>query len=101
MRALVLCGVLLAPAFARADPLEPDHFYVRGGVALIDPLSTSKPMELANVDGPASWGYRSRSSSPRPARSPTTRSRQARSVYLPGSDRSGRTWGRRARHRSR
>jgi outer membrane protein W len=54
MRALVLCGVLLAPAFARADPLEPDHFYVRGGVALIDPLSTSKPMELANVDGPAS-----------------------------------------------
>lgn len=53
MRALVLCA-LLAPALAYADPLDPSNFYVRAGIALIDPLSTSKPMELANVDGPAS-----------------------------------------------
>ncbi len=30
------------------------RFYVRGGVAHIAPLSTSRPMELADVDGPAS-----------------------------------------------
>ncbi len=53
MKALVLCA-LLAPALAYADPLDPSNFYVRAGIALIDPLSTSKPMELANVDGPAS-----------------------------------------------
>ncbi len=54
MRALVLCAALLAPALAHADALDPDNFYVRAGVAIVDPLSTSKPMELANVDGPAS-----------------------------------------------
>jgi outer membrane protein W len=54
MKALVLCAALLAPALAHADPLDPDNFYVRAGVAVVDPLSTSKPMELANVDGAAS-----------------------------------------------
>ncbi len=36
---------------------EPPHrkrFYLLGGVALIDPLSTSQPLELADVDGAAS-----------------------------------------------
>ncbi|HET9987424.1 MAG TPA: hypothetical protein VFQ65_02870, partial [Kofleriaceae bacterium] len=55
---------LLGPALAYADPVdtgaaapapeEPPPFYVRAGVAIIKPLSTSKEMELADVDGPAS-----------------------------------------------
>ncbi len=53
MKSLVLCA-LLAPAIAYADPVDPSNFYVRAGVALIDPLSTSEPMELADVDGAAS-----------------------------------------------
>ncbi len=59
-RPAVTCGVVaalsLAAAAAHADPLdpEPDAFYVRAGVAVIDPLSTSDPMELADVNGPAS-----------------------------------------------
>ena len=53
MKSLVLCA-LLAPAIAYADPVDASNFYVRAGVALIDPLSTSEPMELADVDGPAS-----------------------------------------------
>ena len=44
---------LLAPASAAAD--EPHKkFYVRGGVAHIAPLESSREMELADVDGPAS-----------------------------------------------
>ena len=53
MKSLVLCA-LLAPAIAYADPVDASNFYVRAGVALIDPLSTSEPMELADVDGAAS-----------------------------------------------
>ena len=30
------------------------RFYIRGGIAVVDPLSTSSPLELADVDGPAS-----------------------------------------------
>jgi outer membrane protein W len=63
---------LLAPALAHADDTaEPDvapavekkpaaparkSFYVRLGVAFVDPLASSQPMELADVDGPASLG---------------------------------------------
>jgi outer membrane protein len=51
-RALIFVALLASTA--HADPLDPERFYVRAGIALIDPLSTSKPMELADVDGPAS-----------------------------------------------
>ena len=51
-RAIIILAFLASTA--HADPMDPDRFYVRAGVALIDPLSTSKPMELADVDGPAS-----------------------------------------------
>jgi outer membrane protein W len=67
-RALLL--VALVPALAHADPDAEPHadapvvpvakpaverrFYVRAGVAYVDPLSTSGPLTLANVDGPAS-----------------------------------------------
>ena len=63
-------ALLLVPAVASADPVDtgpdaavpapaavhedPPPFYVRAGVAIIKPLSTSKEMELADVDGPAS-----------------------------------------------
>jgi outer membrane protein W len=60
-------ALLLVPSLAHADEVNPDAvhttvdaaaerkpFYIRAGVALIDPLSTSKEMELADVDGPAS-----------------------------------------------
>ncbi len=53
MKALLFAALLL-PAIAHADPTDADNFYVRAGVALVEPLSTSKPMELADVDGPAS-----------------------------------------------
>jgi outer membrane protein W len=74
----MIMAVLAAPALAYADP-EPDatasvdtapetrvappagvvvpekkHFYVRVGGIFIKPLSTSDPMELADIDGPAS-----------------------------------------------
>ncbi len=70
-RALMI--VALAPALAYADPETPapepqtdtpvvpvakppvEHrFYVRAGVAYVDPLSSSGPLTLAGVDGPAS-----------------------------------------------
>ncbi|CAN5455945.1 hypothetical protein BH11MYX1_BH11MYX1_34090 [soil metagenome] len=54
MKALVVCVAIFVPAVAHADPREAGTFYVRAGVALVEPLSTSKPMELADVDGPAS-----------------------------------------------
>jgi outer membrane protein W len=37
-----------------AKPVAVKRWYVRAGVAVIDPLSSSQPLELANVDGPAS-----------------------------------------------
>lgn len=62
-----ILALLLVPSLAHADEVNPDAvhttvdaaaerkpFYIRAGVALIDPLSTSKEMELADVDGPAS-----------------------------------------------
>jgi outer membrane protein W len=72
---LVALGVMLAPALAHADP-DPDatasidtvhdappagvvappekkSFYLRVGGVFIKPLSTSDPMELADIDGPA------------------------------------------------
>jgi outer membrane protein W len=39
-------------AVASADPNKP--IYVRGGVLHLEPLEQSRPMELADVDGPAS-----------------------------------------------
>jgi outer membrane protein W len=53
--ALALVVPALVPALARparADPTQ--RLYVRAGVAVIDPLSTSNELELADVDGPAS-----------------------------------------------
>jgi outer membrane protein W len=64
-------ALALVPTVAYADPVDtgepipattaapaaaedPPPFYVRAGVAVIKPLSTSKEMELADVDGPAS-----------------------------------------------
>jgi outer membrane protein len=70
---LALLALLLAPAVAFADDptdtdtateaaavkVAPDHpkvqrFYFRVGVAHVHPFSQSNPLELANVDGPAS-----------------------------------------------
>ena len=48
---ITLAAVLL-PSLAHADPEK--RFYVRGGVARLEPLEQSRPMELADVDGPAS-----------------------------------------------
>lgn len=53
MKHAIILLVLVAST-AHADVMDPDRFYVRAGVALIDPLSTSKPMELADIDGPSS-----------------------------------------------
>jgi outer membrane protein W len=39
---------------AVAKPAKLKRWYVRAGVAVIDPLSSSQPLELANVDGAAS-----------------------------------------------
>ena len=39
-------------AVASADPNKP--IYVRGGVLHLEPLEQSRPMELSDVDGPAS-----------------------------------------------
>jgi outer membrane protein W len=50
-------AAMLVPALAHADPAAPEvrkNLYLRAGVAVIDPLSTSNELELANVDGPAS-----------------------------------------------
>ena len=44
---------LLAPALAAADP-GPSRLYVRLGVAHVHPLSSSRELELSDVDGPAS-----------------------------------------------
>jgi outer membrane protein W len=52
--AVAAVAVLGHARTSHADPLDPSNFYVRAGVAVIDPLSSSKPLELANVDGPAS-----------------------------------------------
>jgi outer membrane protein W len=73
MNRVVTLLLLLAPAIARADdppavadeapPPPPPaqsadayarHFYIRAGGAYVAPLSQSNPMELADVDGPAS-----------------------------------------------
>ncbi len=44
----------VAPAPVANKQRSAKRFYVRGGVAHIAPLSTSRPMELADVDGAAS-----------------------------------------------
>jgi len=69
-----LYALLLAPAIAHAqptddakapepadtakpvapEPAKKKSFYIRAGAAFIDPLSSSNPLELADVDGPAS-----------------------------------------------
>jgi outer membrane protein W len=51
--AIVLAlAALLLPALAHAEPRK--KIYLRGGVARLTPLEQSRPMELADVDGPAS-----------------------------------------------
>lgn len=72
MNRIVLAALLLAPAVAAAD--DPDaptdaaptvevkaapkpkvnRFYVRVGVTVVKPLAQSNPVELADIDGPAS-----------------------------------------------
>jgi outer membrane protein W len=48
-------ALVLVPALAHADPEEArKSLYLRAGVAVVDPLSSSNELELANVDGPAS-----------------------------------------------
>ena len=75
MKRFIVAFALLVPALAHAD--DPDviesadlrppppagvvtpekkHFYVRLGYVFIKPLSTSNPMALSDVDGPASLG---------------------------------------------
>lgn len=73
MNRLVLIALLLAPALAAAEPddapsptdvaaaekaapAQPkvNRFYFRVGVAYIHPFASSQPLELANIDGPAS-----------------------------------------------
>jgi outer membrane protein W len=45
----------VSQSVSAGDSKRAQHrFYVRGGVAHIAPLSSSRPMELADVDGPAS-----------------------------------------------
>lgn len=51
-RALVLAALI--PATAAAEPPAKKRFYVRAGVAHVAPLESSREMELADVDGPAS-----------------------------------------------
>jgi len=73
MKRLLLLTTLIAPSLAHADDVETPaadapvaespvaqakpkrkRFYVRAGVAHIAPLEQSRPMELSDVDGPAS-----------------------------------------------
>ena len=42
------------PHVVNLEPPRRKRFYLLGGIALIDPLSTSDPLELADVDGAAS-----------------------------------------------
>ena len=53
MKSLVI-ALLLVPVLAYADPDPDQKIYLRAGVAVVKPLSTSREMELADVDGPAS-----------------------------------------------
>ncbi|HSN30296.1 MAG TPA: OmpW family outer membrane protein [Kofleriaceae bacterium] len=73
MNRLIVAALLLAPALAYADdpdaptpdstasvakvaPEKPkvNRFYVRLGVTVVKPLAQSNPIELSNIDGPAS-----------------------------------------------
>jgi len=49
----IAAPIVAAPTIAKADP-DGHKFYVRAGAAVIKPLSQSREMELADVDGPAS-----------------------------------------------
>jgi outer membrane protein W len=53
MNRVAFVVALALPIAAHADP-DPKRLYVRAGVAVVEPLSTSREMELADVDGPAS-----------------------------------------------
>ena len=55
MRSLMLLA-LLAPAVAHADETAPKRkkIYLRAGLVHVQPLESSREMELADVDGPAS-----------------------------------------------
>ena len=50
----IILAALLLPSLAHADRKDKKKIYVRAGVAQLTPLSSSRPMELADVDGPAS-----------------------------------------------
>jgi outer membrane protein W len=52
MNRMILLSLLLVPALASAEPGK--TFYLRAGVVHIEPFESSRPMELADVDGPAS-----------------------------------------------
>ena len=52
---LLLAALLLSPSLAHADRKDKKKIYVRAGVVEVNTsLAQSRPMELADVDGPAS-----------------------------------------------
>src|SRR5439155_201794 len=50
----IILAALALPSLAHADRKDKKRIYLRAGVAQLTPLSQSRPMELADVDGPAS-----------------------------------------------
>ena len=53
MKRAVVIALMALPVVAHAEPEHRSRFYVRAGIAVIDPLSSSYPLELSGVDGPA------------------------------------------------
>jgi outer membrane protein W len=51
-----LLALVIAPALAAAE--EPQRLYVRLGLAHIHPLPSSRELEIADLDGPASLGLK-------------------------------------------
>lgn len=51
---VVLAALVALPGLAHADGPKKKRIYLRAGVLHLEPLSQSRPMELADVDGPAS-----------------------------------------------
>ena len=51
---LALCSFALPARADHWDPPAKPRWYFRAGWAFVDPLTSSRPMQLANIDGPAS-----------------------------------------------